>query len=50
MVKHVEPAYQAHLAAGADWISLGSFAHSRYAPNAWLRERRFASMMGRFGF
>jgi len=50
MVQHVEPAYQAHLAAGADWISLGSFAQSRYAPNAWLRERRFAAKMISLGF
>jgi len=45
MVKHVEPAYQAHLATGTEWISLGSFAQIRYAPNAWLRERRFAAKM-----
>jgi hypothetical protein len=50
MVQHVEPVYQAHLATGAEWISLGSFAQKRYAPNAWLRERRFAATMANFGF
>lgn len=43
MVRHVEPLYQEHLASGAAWISLGEFAQ-RFAPNAWLRERRFTKV------
>jgi hypothetical protein len=50
MVKFVEPVYQAHLATGAEWLSLGRFAMSRYAPNAFIRDRRFAAVMQNFGF
>ena len=35
-----------------DWRGvdlLGSFAHTRFAANAWLRDRRFAATMGRLG-
>jgi hypothetical protein len=48
MVKFVEPVYQAHLATGAEWLSLGRFAQSRYAPNVFIRERRFAAVMNSF--
>jgi hypothetical protein len=44
MVQEVGPAYDTHIASpGTAWISLGQFALTRYAPNAWLRQRRFSA-------
>jgi len=43
MVRHLEPLHAAHRASGGAWVSLGDFAQ-RFAPNAWLRERRFTQV------
>jgi hypothetical protein len=44
MVQHVEPAYTQYLTTGDAFVSRGTFVETRYQPNTWLRERRFARL------
>ena len=46
MIEFLTPLHAAHLASGGEWVDLPQFAH-RFAPNAFVRRRRFDAACAR---